>query len=81
RLSEVGRREEALAPAEEAATTYRELAEVNPAAYLPDLAGALNNLAIRLSEVGRREEALAPAEEAVRLRRELAEVNPAAYLP
>ncbi|RKM86463.1 hypothetical protein SFRA_033305, partial [Streptomyces xinghaiensis] len=64
RLSEVGRREEALAPAEEAVRLRRELAEVNPAAYLPNLAGALNNLAIQLSEVGRREEALAPAEEA-----------------
>ncbi|MGE3413091.1 MAG: tetratricopeptide repeat protein [Dehalococcoidia bacterium] len=81
RLSEVGRREEALAPAEEAAAIYRELAESNPAVYRPDLAGTLNNLANRLSEVGRREEALAPAEEAAAIYRELAESNPAVYRP
>jgi hypothetical protein len=40
-FSEVGRREEALAPAEEAVTIYRCLAEANPAAYLPDLAMSL----------------------------------------
>ncbi|MFV2199234.1 hypothetical protein, partial [Nocardiopsis sp. LOL_012] len=70
------RREEALAPAHEAADLYRTLAGQAPAAdlyrtlagqapaaYLPDLAMALNNLANRLAEVGRREEALAPAHE------------------
>jgi tetratricopeptide (TPR) repeat protein len=80
-LSEVGRREDALAPAEEAAGIRRRLAEANPAAYLPALASALNNLGIRLSEVGRREDALAPAEEAAGIYRRLAEANPAAYLP
>jgi len=30
----------------------RQLAEASPAAYLPDLAGSLNNLAVRLAEVG-----------------------------
>ena len=79
RLSELGRRGEALAPTEEAVTACRELAATNPA-YLPDLAGALNNLGNRLSEVGRRDEALAPTEEAVTLYRELAATNPA-YLP
>jgi hypothetical protein len=41
RFSEVGRRQEALGPAEEAVGIYRRLAEANPAAYLPDLAMSL----------------------------------------
>ncbi|MGW2811568.1 tetratricopeptide repeat protein, partial [Streptomyces sp. NPDC001450] len=65
RLAGVGRRQEALAPAEEAVGIYRVLAEADRDAYLPDLAGVLNNLGVRLGEVGRRQEALAPAEEAV----------------
>ena len=77
----MGRRDEALAPAEEAVTVYRRLAEANPAAYLRDLATSLNNLGVFLSEVGRRDEALAPAEEAVTVYRRLAEANSAAYLP
>jgi hypothetical protein len=52
RLADVGRREEALATAEEAATIRRRLAEDNPAAYLPDLAKSLNNLAIRHCDFG-----------------------------
>jgi tetratricopeptide (TPR) repeat protein len=74
-----GHRGEALPPAEEAVQLYRDLAADN-LAYLPDLAGALNNLGIRLAELGRRGEAFEPAEEAVRLRRELAAENPG-YLP
>ena len=81
RLSEVGRREEAPAPAEEAVTIYRGLAEADPAAYLPDLAMSLANFGKFLSEVGRSEEALAPAEEAVTTRRGLAEADPAGHMP
>ena len=40
-LSELGRREEALAPTEEATGIRRRLVEANPAAYLPDLARGL----------------------------------------
>jgi tetratricopeptide (TPR) repeat protein len=40
-LSGLGRREQALAPAEEATGIYRRLAEANPDAYLPDLANSL----------------------------------------
>jgi tetratricopeptide (TPR) repeat protein len=65
RLSELGRREEALQAAEEAVEIRRGLAETRPDALLPDLAGSLNNLGNRLSELGRREEALQAAEEAV----------------
>ena len=64
-LSEVGQRQEALAPAQEAVAIRRELAAKAPDAYRPDLAAALNNLANRLSGVGQRQEALAPAQEAV----------------
>ncbi|MFJ2854910.1 tetratricopeptide repeat protein [Streptomyces sp. NPDC087215] len=59
----------------------RALAVANPDAYLPDLAGSLNNLSVRLGDVGRRAEGLAAVEEAVRHYRALAEVNPDAYLP
>jgi Tetratricopeptide repeat len=81
RLANAGRRDEALAAAEEAVVIRRRLAEANPAAYLPDLAMSLNNLGTFLSGVGRREQALASAEEAVVIRRRLAEANPAAHLP
>ena len=75
----MGRRADAVAPAEEAVTLYRDQAAANPG-YLPDLAMALNNLGIRYSEVGRRADAAAPAEEAVTLYRDQAAANPA-YLP
>ena len=45
RYSEVGRREDALAPAEEAAQICRRLAQANPAAYEPDLAMSLWSVA------------------------------------
>ncbi|MGH3774215.1 MAG: tetratricopeptide repeat protein, partial [Pseudonocardiaceae bacterium] len=77
----LGRREEALAATTDAVEIYRRLAEVNPAAFEPDLAMALNNLGIWLSNLGRREEALAATTDAVEIRRRLAEVNPAAFEP
>jgi hypothetical protein len=43
RYSEVGRPADAVAPAEEAVTLYRDQAAANPA-HLPDLARALTNL-------------------------------------
>jgi hypothetical protein len=36
---------------------HRQLAQANPAAYLPDLAMSLNNLSVDLADAGRREEA------------------------
>jgi tetratricopeptide (TPR) repeat protein len=80
-LSELGRREEALAAVEEAVTIRRELAAARPDAFLPGLATALNNQSNRLSGLGRREEALAAVEEAVTIRRELAAARPDAFLP
>jgi lipopolysaccharide biosynthesis regulator YciM len=58
---------------------YRVLSQSNPA-FLPDLAGALNNLGICYRGLNSREEALKPTEEAVTIRRELAATN-AAFLP
>nr|WP_221382465.1 tetratricopeptide repeat protein [Actinoplanes polyasparticus] len=81
RLANIGQRQQALAPAEEATGIYRQLAEAHPDAHLPNLAASLNNLGNRLSELGRREQALAPAEEATGIYRRLAEAHPNAYLP
>ncbi len=78
-LSSLGRREEALAAAEEAADLYRALAAARPEAFTPYLAGSLSNLAAMLSELGRREEALAAAQEAVQIRRALAAARPEAF--
>jgi tetratricopeptide (TPR) repeat protein len=64
-LSELGRREDALAAAQEATEIYRRRAAARPDAFLPDLATSLNNLGNRWSELGRREDSLAAAQEAV----------------
>ena len=67
RLSELGRREEALAAAQEAVQIRRALTRARPEAFTPGLATSLYNLATRLSALGRREEALAAAQEAADL--------------
>ena len=80
-LAEQNQYKSALSILEKALAIYRELAETNPAAYRPYVAGTLNNLANLYSATQR----LAPAEqayqEALAIRRELAETNPAAYRP
>ncbi|MEU5242621.1 tetratricopeptide repeat protein, partial [Streptomyces asoensis] len=81
RLSEAGRRNEALTATEEAVEIYHRLAADNPAAFEPDLATSLSNLGIRLSEAGRHNEALTAEQEAVQIRRRLAADNPAAFEP
>jgi len=73
--------DEALAAIEETVATYRQLAQTNPAAHLPDLATSLNNLSNRQADTGDREAALGSMTEAVDLYRELAETNRAAFLP
>ena len=78
-LAASGRRDEALETAQEATKLYRTLAEHNPAAYNPDLAMSLNNLASYQAESGQQREALKTAQEATKLYRTLAEHNPAAY--
>ena len=80
-LSALGRRDEALAAAQEAAGIYRKLAEKNPQAFLPHLAASLNNLGTMFSYLGRREEALVAAQVAADISRKLAEKNPQAFLP
>ncbi|MBD0675155.1 tetratricopeptide repeat protein [Streptomyces sp. CBMA156] len=60
---------------------YRALARADPDAYLPDLARALNNLAVRLGEAGRRAEGLAAIQEAVGHYRVLARADSDAHLP
>jgi tetratricopeptide (TPR) repeat protein len=81
RLSYLGRREEALAAAEEAVLLRRLLAEERPDAFTPDLARSLNNLANMLGDLGRHEDALMVAEEALRLRRALVEARPNTFTP
>ena len=80
RLSDLGRREEALERAEEAESIYQQLAARQPDALLPRHATSLDNLALMLSELGRREEALERATQAERIRRQLAESRPLAVL-
>ncbi|WP_306366462.1 tetratricopeptide repeat protein [Nocardiopsis sp. CC223A] len=80
-LVRVGRHEEALTHAHEAANLYRTLAEQTPAAHLPELAESLNNLASQLAAVGQHKEALTHAREAADLYRTLTEQTPAAHLP
>jgi tetratricopeptide (TPR) repeat protein len=75
RLSNLGRREEALAAAREAVEMYRALAKEQPDAFLPYLAAGLGNLGNNLSRLGRREEALATSREAVRIYEGLAETG------
>lgn len=71
----------ALASATEAVRLYRPLAGTDPTAYLPYLAGVLNNLSIAQTETGNQEGALASTTKAVHLYRTLAEGNPIATLP
>ncbi|MFJ6775298.1 hypothetical protein ACIQOV_30775, partial [Kitasatospora sp. NPDC091257] len=67
--------------AQEATDHYRTLTATNPDAYLPDLAGALNNLAVNLGELGQHKKGLAVAQEATDHYRTLTATNPDAYLP
>ncbi|MFJ4795145.1 tetratricopeptide repeat protein [Kitasatospora purpeofusca] len=80
RLSEVGRRGQALAATEEAVGIYRRLAQADPS-FERDLAGSLTNLGNRLSQAGRRGEALTAEQEAVEIRRRLVQADPAAFEP
>ncbi|MBV8738353.1 MAG: tetratricopeptide repeat protein [Alphaproteobacteria bacterium] len=81
RLSDLGRREDALQAAEEAVGHYRGLAAARPDAFIPNLALSMTNLANRLSALGRREDALQAAEEAVGHYRGLAAARPDAFIP
>ncbi|HRW82645.1 MAG TPA: tetratricopeptide repeat protein [Methanothrix sp.] len=80
-LSNLGQREKAIKPSQEAAEIYRQLAEADPQVFLPNLAASLNNLGMMLSNQGRREKALKPSQEAAEIYRQLAEAEPQVFLP
>ena len=81
RLSDLGRREEALTQAQEAARICEQLSRSRPDAFRPCLASSLSNLARMLGSLGRREEALAKAQEAVQAYEQLARSKPGTFLP
>ena len=62
-------------------TRLRDLAQQNPAAYLPYVATTLNNLGLLYGATQRLAEAEPAYQEALQIRRTLAQQNPAAYLP
>jgi tetratricopeptide (TPR) repeat protein len=73
-LSALGRRQEALAPTEEAVKIRRELAKSN-GAYLGDLAMALNNLGVMQLAQGEPEQARVSFEASLEIIRPLAAAN------
>ena len=81
RLSDLGRRPDALSAIEEAVDWYRELVFEDRDTFLPELARALNNHSIHLNATGHRQEALTASEEALALRRMLSDTSPDAHLP
>ncbi len=81
RQSTLGKRDEALTTAKEAVVLYRTLAETQPDAFKPNLAGTLNTLASSLSNLGKRDEALAAAKEAVTIYRTFAEAQRDSFKP
>jgi len=78
RLNSAGMYRQALTPAKDALKLRRQLAEVNPAGHLSDLASSLLNLGVALTGLGQDREALAADEEAVAAYRRLMLEDPAA---
>jgi len=81
RLSDLGRREEALKAIEDAVAVYRALSQALPDVFRPYLAMSLNNLSNYLSDLGRLEEGLKAVAEAVAIRRALLQAHPDAFRP
>lgn len=81
RLSDMGRKEEALDRIQEAEAMYRKLAKQNSRAFTPNLANSLHELSISLSDMGRKKEALERNQEAEAMYRKLAKQNPGAFSP
>jgi Tetratricopeptide repeat len=79
RLNSAGMYRQALTPAEDALKLRRQLAQVNPAGHLSDLAKSLLNLGMVLTGLGQDREALAADAEAVAVYRRLMLEDPAAY--
>jgi hypothetical protein len=78
-LWDLGRRESALLPGQEAVDIYRELAARQPDAFRPDLATSLHNLALWLSKLNFPRRAVSAAQESTDIHRELAARYPAAF--
>src|SRR5262249_12013166 len=79
-LGALGHAQDAVAPAEEAATILKRLVATE-IEFLPNLASSLNNLSVRLRNVDRAEEALAAGQEAVIAAKRLATIDPDVFLP
>lgn len=75
-LGNLGRREAALAVAEDAVQQFRALSAARPKTFPPAVAMARNNLANRLHVLGRLWVAVEAAEDVAAIRRELAAVRP-----
>jgi hypothetical protein len=80
RLSGLRRYKEALHEIDEAVTVYRELAETQPDAFLPSVAGSLKSRSSILSALGRRDDAFAAIDEAVEIYRGLTGTRRDAFL-
>ena len=81
RLSDLGRRTDALLPAQEAVDLRRTLARQNPDAFTPDLASSLGMFGQVLEANERREEALASFAEGIRVLTGQFQSIPAAFAP
>jgi tetratricopeptide (TPR) repeat protein len=79
RLSKLGRREDALADAQEALTVYRELAQQRPDAFLPDLARSLGAMGLIHENSGNAIQAFSCFEEGVAHLYPLFELNHDAF--
>jgi NACHT domain len=73
--------DEGLGVARKAVDCYRELAQTDPAAFLPGLAEAVSHLAARLGKLDRLEEARCLTTDIVETARRRAEADPATFLP
>jgi hypothetical protein len=80
RLAQAGKLDQAIAPAQQAVTIYRDLAAADPGRHRPDLAAALANFGVRLHRLGHLPDAVAAAEEAITIRREFAQADPGRHL-
>lgn len=80
-MAHAGDRAGALEAARQGLAIRRDLVRINPAAYEPNLAISLNNLAHYLEVTGDHTGALAAAREALTIYRRLTQAEPAAYLP
>ena len=81
RLAAAGRPTEALQVTQEAVDIYRDLDAASPDLYRPDLARALDNLAVWLWELGHTADALPVTREAVGIYQKLAGISPDRYRP